>query len=141
AEILFDLDASFEIATVRQEEDIWTVCLRATDRGDDVAFEHIIGNDITETFFLLGKLVDGMGKYTTQSNEVPFMILDGIRHLHEIASVFFEEKGDYDKALEFYMEALKMEEKSLSPSHPEIGHSLHNIGLCYYKKYYYIRTD
>ncbi|CAF5026811.1 unnamed protein product, partial [Rotaria sp. Silwood1] len=39
--------------------------------------------------------------------------------------------GDYSKALEFYDEALIIDEKALLPNHPDLAISYNNIGQVY----------
>ncbi len=40
-------------------------------------------------------------------------------------------KGDYDKALEEYSQAMKLLETALPADHPDLARSIHNIGLTY----------
>jgi tetratricopeptide (TPR) repeat protein len=44
--------------------------------------------------------------------------------------VVCKNKGDYDKALEWYQKCLDIELKTLGAEHPDVATSYHNIRAC-----------
>ena len=56
------------------------------------------------------------------------------RRYNNIGWVYYNSMGDYDKALEYYQNALKIREEKLGLEHPDTATSYNNIGLIYKKK-------
>jgi tetratricopeptide (TPR) repeat protein len=59
--------------------------------------------------------------------------------LHNLAGLY-QAKGEHDRALPLYEEALKMMRKALPPVHPQIALSLNNLACSYYCKGEYDRA-
>jgi len=45
-----------------------------------------------------------------------------------------DNKGEYDKALEYFQKSLAIDLKKLGPEHPSVAGSYHNIGLVHEDK-------
>ena len=54
--------------------------------------------------------------------------------------VAYGNKGDYDRAIEYYQKALKIDLKKLDPEHPEVAIRYNNLGLAYGNKGDYDRA-
>jgi tetratricopeptide (TPR) repeat protein len=52
----------------------------------------------------------------------------------------YDETGEYSKALSDYEEALKIQQQSLAPNHPDLVSSYGNIGLVYYNMHEYSKA-
>ncbi len=52
--------------------------------------------------------------------------------LNNLGVLLSEEMGRMDEAEEIYGRALKLQETSLSPDHPQVAQTLNNLGLLYY---------
>ena len=61
-------------------------------------------------------------------------------HLLNTLGTLFDRKGDYDKALDYYRQAMLIREKTLGSDHPEVAKSLNNIGLVYWNRGEYNQT-
>ena len=46
-------------------------------------------------------------------------------------AVLYKSKGEYDKALPLYFEALEMRRRTLPEAHPDIASSLNNLAVLY----------
>ncbi len=52
----------------------------------------------------------------------------------------YRSNGDYDRAIEYYQKALKIDLKQLGPDHPDVAIGYNNIGLVYKRKGDYDRA-
>lgn len=46
----------------------------------------------------------------------------------------FAEKGEYDRAMQFYRKTLAIQEKTLGHKHPSLARTLHHIGVVFYEQ-------
>ena len=57
-----------------------------------------------------------------------------------ILGILFHSKGGYDRALSCFRNSLAIQERTLGPEHPYVGHSLNNMGLVFEKQKDYNRA-
>ncbi len=55
--------------------------------------------------------------------------------------LIFHNSGDYDKAEDYYLKALKIREKVLEENHPDLATSYNNLGLLYHDKGDYDKAE
>jgi len=48
-------------------------------------------------------------------------------------ALLYYQKGDYEKALQFYQRALEIYETVLGPQHPDVATALNNLALLYHQ--------
>ncbi|CAM4951759.1 unnamed protein product [Rotaria socialis] len=152
AEVLFDLGSTFEIISAKKnaELNLYLVKLKASDKGSKVAKEYIELNrkdeDETSLELIFGKLLIDMGQYDQSLKYFQSLLVndqtqkDDIAKINNLIGSTYYNKGDLDKALEYYQLAydLMMNDKPIRIK--DSARPLTNIGLIYHRKGQYSRA-
>jgi tetratricopeptide (TPR) repeat protein len=142
-EILFSMHSVFRIGQLKLldgNKRLWQVDLTLTSDNDPqlLALTERMQEETKGStgWHRLGKLMIQLGQFN-KAEELYDILLkqttdEGERaHLYHMMGMIKENQGEYAKAIEFYEKSIKMNQKILSPTDPELTASYNNIGLVY----------
>ncbi|CAF3631419.1 unnamed protein product [Rotaria sp. Silwood1] len=144
-EVLFTIACVFRIESIQNlDNKACKVSLTMTDEEDEQLkqlSEHF-RIELGETFNMhtLGELMIYIGKYDhaqqhftlpIQNKQLPQSV---IPTNYNSIGIVHNEKGEYDKALEYYEKALQIRIQSFPPNHPSLAPTYSNIGSVYNDK-------
>ncbi|CAF0964752.1 unnamed protein product [Rotaria sp. Silwood1] len=122
-EVLFDLGAVFKIQTVSEEDDMWKVCLSATDDGREIARQYIeetkkeMEGDSVSMFF--GSLLTRMGHYQAAQTYFQQLLKDpgneNLAYIHNQLGLVCQAKAEFDQAM-YHFDAAYQLMRELHPS-------------------------
>ncbi|CAF1364850.1 unnamed protein product [Rotaria sordida] len=151
-EVLFDLGSTFEIVSIKKdiELSLWLIKLNASDKGSKVAKEHIELNrkdeEETSLELIFGRLLIDMGQYDQSLKYFQSLMLndytqkDDIAKINNLIGSAYYNKGDLDKALEYYELAYNLMMNDKPVRIKDSARPLTNIGLIYHRKGQYDRA-
>jgi tetratricopeptide (TPR) repeat protein len=143
-EILFSMHSVFRIGQIKQidgNDRLWQVDLFLA-RDNDLDFRALTERMRKDTFpqlkgwHRLGTLLVNLGQYN-KAQQVCEVLLDQTSNEREEASINHllgfvkDNQGEYAEAIIFYEKSIKIKEKILFPTHPDLAASYNNIGLVY----------
>ncbi|CAF4947965.1 unnamed protein product, partial [Rotaria socialis] len=128
-----------EIKRTAENSRLWDVQLTITDESDpqlagltDRIKEEIDGRG----WYRMGYLMLKVGHFD-QAEELYNELLENASHDSDRASVYYQlgclkdAQGEYQQAVTSYEKSLKIREKALAPTHPDLAASYNNIGGVY----------
>jgi tetratricopeptide (TPR) repeat protein len=142
-EILFSMHSVFRIGQLKQLDGnnrLWQVDLTLTSDNDPQLLaltERMQEETGGPTGWLrLGKLMVLVGQFN-KAEELYEILLKQTTdksikaHLYDMLGWIKNNQGEYAEAIEFYEKSIKIKQKILSPTDPELTASYNNIGLVY----------
>jgi tetratricopeptide (TPR) repeat protein len=144
-EILFSMHSVFRIGQLKQldaNKRLWQVDLTLTS-DNDPQLHDLTARMQEETgsgskgWYRLGMLLIKLGQFNKaeELHEILLKQATGERekeHLYGMLGQIKYYQGKYAKAIEFYEKSIKIQQKILSPTDPELATSYNNIGAVYY---------
>ncbi|CAF1250794.1 unnamed protein product [Adineta steineri] len=145
-EILFSMHSIFRIHDIIQidsSHNVYQVNLTLTNDTDPdlhTLSEHIRANSLPHKtgWYRLGNLLIQMGQFN-QAQELFEVMLHQTSNELEKANIYHMlgmikyELGDYINAIELYEKSIKINQKILPPTHPDLAASYRNLGMVYDK--------
>ena len=145
-EMLFSMHTVFRIRTIRQDNDeirLWHVQLEQTSDNDpllngvlDRMRKEIAGPSPS---YRLGALMIKVGKFN-KAQELYQQLLRDALDVRDKANIYYQlgyisdQQEQYDQALQFYENALKIYLDHFSADHPNIASCYNNMGMVYDSK-------
>ena len=143
-EILFSMHSIFRIGEVKQLDGnnrLWQVELTLTSDNDPqlLALTECISKEITSStgWKRLGHLMLKLGHFN-QAEGLHEILLKQTTiesekaYLYHMLGTIKEQQGEYSEAIEFYERSIKINQKILPPTDPNLAKSYNNIGSVYY---------
>jgi tetratricopeptide (TPR) repeat protein len=143
-EILFSMHSVFRIGQVKQIDNndrLWQVDLTLTSDSDpqllaltermrEETYPHLKG------WYRLGNLLVKLAQFD-KAQQVFDIMLDQTTEQKEKANIYYmlgmikRHQGEFAEAIRFYENAIKIDQETLPPNHPNLATSYINIGLVY----------
>jgi tetratricopeptide (TPR) repeat protein len=143
-EILFSMHSVFRIGQLKQldaNKRLWQVDLTLTGENDPQL--HALTERMQEEtkgstgWLRLGKLMVRLGQFN-KAEELYEILLKQTTdereksHLYHMLGLIKRNQGEYAEAIEFYEKSIKIQQKILSPTDPDLAASYNNVGSVYY---------
>ena len=144
-EVLFDLAAVFKVETVSEEDDLWKICLTATDDGREIAKQYIEetkkemqGDSVV---ILFGSLLTRMGQYERAQTYFQHLLKEpgneNLAHIHNQLGLVYQAKAEYDQAMGYFETAYQLTRESSLPLLRDSAHILRNMSHVWLEQGYY----
>jgi tetratricopeptide (TPR) repeat protein len=144
-EILFSMHSVFRIEEVKQLDGnnrLWQVELTLTSDNDPQLLDltEYMSKEITGStgWDRLGHLMLKLGQFNKAEDLYEILLKQKTSegkeaHLYHMLGMIKDQQGEYPEAIEFYERSIKIKQKILSPTDPNLSSSYNNIGNVYDK--------
>ena len=137
-EVLFDLDAAFEILSVEKDESLnkLVVTMKATDQGSILAQEHIKEHrrqiDTTSVILVYGRLLTEIGQYDKSQQYYERLLEkpneEDLSFIYYYLGAIHYHKGQYEKAIQYYESSYDTLINTALPREGTSAYVLNDIG-------------
>ena len=134
-EVLFDLGAVFKVEVISKENDMWKICLCATDDGREIARQYIEetrkemeGDSVA---ILFGRLMTRMGRYRCAQTYFQQLLDDpgteNPAHIHNQLGLVCQAKAEFRQAMHHFDTAYRLMRNSYPPFLRDSAYVLRNM--------------